>query len=40
MSCNQLVLIITPLFYDEDVSDNGGDDDDVMCTQNDGNVFF
>lgn len=33
-------MIISPLFYDEDVSDNGDGDDDVMCTQNNGNVLF
>lgn len=27
-----------PFFYDEDVDDCGGDDD-VTCTQNDGNAF-
>lgn len=41
MSCNQLVLIISPFFYDEHVNDDGAAAAaaDVMYTQNDGNVF-
>lgn len=30
---------MSPFIYDEDVYDDGEDDDDVMCTQKDGNVF-
>lgn len=31
-------MIISSLFYDEIVNDDHGDDDNVTCAQNDGNV--